>query len=499
MAWNNILDKIKEKFNKWGSLWLNHAGRVVLIKSVLSALPIFQLSMLLAPGKFKSEISQEIRRFLWQGGRSNSRRHHLINWNTVKAPKSRGGLGIRDPFLLNLALGTKILWRMVTRQNEWWKKDILHKYFTESRLRCLDHPPLEKSGSQIWNLLKASLPLIQNNLSWSPGNGKNIKLATDRIHGSAPLEHEASLLLILSWLSNQGKHSLYDISTWNRTTGKWLSWDLGNPPTNIQPISHLLISRLKGCAPISLNTKDSHCWNAQHYSVKQGFISLLNDTQLPPKASHWKNIWNNDGLPKINTFCWTLLHRKILTGENLSKRGIHGPFRCALCKKESDTIQHIFLECSYVHRVWEIILQNLYNKVRWPNTINHLLQNWKSRYKGSLKNKATFQRIWTTLPKYVSWKIWLARNKALFVGDLNLPASTANRVVSLLSEHLSQNNLPSSSLQNMDNSESTWVGSLNINFSDTSSATFRPAWQLQFNKMQLEKWLTNRKTHSLFF
>jgi hypothetical protein len=88
-----------------------------------------------------------------------------------------------------------------------------------------------------------------------------------------------------------------------------------------------------------------------------------------------------------------LLHQKVLTGENISKRGIHGPFRCALYKKEYDIIQQISLECSYARRVWDIILQNMYNKFRWPNTINHILQNWKYRYKGSLKNKKKFQII----------------------------------------------------------------------------------------------------------
>jgi len=57
------------------------------------------------------------------------------------------------------------------------------------------------------------------------------------------------------------------------------------------------------------------------------------------------------------------------------------------------------------------------------------------------------------LAKYVCWKFWLARNKARFVGELNLPVSVANREVILLSKHFSHKKLPHASLQSMDNME----------------------------------------------
>jgi len=69
-AWNQILDKLKNKLNHWGAFWLNLAGRTVLIKSVLSALPTFQFSSLLSPHNVKSSISNLLRRFLWEGGKT---------------------------------------------------------------------------------------------------------------------------------------------------------------------------------------------------------------------------------------------------------------------------------------------------------------------------------------------------------------------------------------------------------------------------------------------
>lgn len=47
---------------------------------------------------------------------------HLINWSIVRGPKSHGDMGIKDPSLMNLALGAKLLCRLVVGRYDWWKK-----------------------------------------------------------------------------------------------------------------------------------------------------------------------------------------------------------------------------------------------------------------------------------------------------------------------------------------------------------------------------------------
>jgi hypothetical protein len=170
-AWNQTLDKLKNKLEQWGAIWLNLAGRTVLIKSVLSALPIFQFSSLLAPQNVKSTISSLLRCFLWEGGKTDTKKFHLIKWDIVKHPKENRGLGIRDPGLSNLAMGEKILWKLVSGENDWWKRILQKKYLIGNRLRCLDQRHSLDSGSPIGKLLSTSIPLIQRHLTWIPGNG----------------------------------------------------------------------------------------------------------------------------------------------------------------------------------------------------------------------------------------------------------------------------------------------------------------------------------------
>jgi hypothetical protein len=110
--WTEIISKIKTKIAAWGGQWLTTAGKLILIKSVLSSLPIYQASFLLAPKTILTQVSNLIRDFLWKGGKGNQRKFHLVNWETVKCPIKEGGLQIRDPGHANIALGGKIIWKL---------------------------------------------------------------------------------------------------------------------------------------------------------------------------------------------------------------------------------------------------------------------------------------------------------------------------------------------------------------------------------------------------
>jgi hypothetical protein len=60
-AWLEIIGKISARIQNWGGRWLNPAGKIVLIKSVLSSLSIFQCSGLLAPKGILEKISRALR------------------------------------------------------------------------------------------------------------------------------------------------------------------------------------------------------------------------------------------------------------------------------------------------------------------------------------------------------------------------------------------------------------------------------------------------------
>ena len=69
--WLHLLAKLKLCIQAWGATWLNLARKVVLLKSILTSLPIYQNSILLAQNTITLKIDGLLRRFLWGGERNN--------------------------------------------------------------------------------------------------------------------------------------------------------------------------------------------------------------------------------------------------------------------------------------------------------------------------------------------------------------------------------------------------------------------------------------------
>jgi hypothetical protein len=230
--WHLFLQNVRENMESWGSRCLNPVGRMILIKLVLSTLPLFQFSSLLALKGVLKDMAHLIRKFLWQGGKSNSKKFHLVNWDIVSTPKKSGGLGIRDPEVENIAMGSKLLWRIVSGRKEWWKTTIIKKYRLGGRKRCMDNMVDPQPGSQIWKLIRASIPSFKEHLSWIPRNGKLIRLWKDLILGVYLTSREDKFGDLKIWLMAKQKCTLFDISTWNEN-GSWKEWSLGCVPAHV--------------------------------------------------------------------------------------------------------------------------------------------------------------------------------------------------------------------------------------------------------------------------
>ena len=95
----------------------NNTKKLILIKSILSSLPIFWASFLLAPNTITKQVSKLIRDFLWRGGKNNQKKYHLVNWETVKHPIVEGGLEVIDLGKSYIALGGKIIWKLYTNSS----------------------------------------------------------------------------------------------------------------------------------------------------------------------------------------------------------------------------------------------------------------------------------------------------------------------------------------------------------------------------------------------
>lgn len=93
------------------------SGRLVWIKSVLSAIPIYGM---IADGQApwaRKEIDAICRRFLWSGKDGSVQGKCMVAWETCTRPKELGGLGIINLRLAGTAFEAKWLWLRQTDDN----------------------------------------------------------------------------------------------------------------------------------------------------------------------------------------------------------------------------------------------------------------------------------------------------------------------------------------------------------------------------------------------
>lgn len=90
-----MLEKFKIKLASWKRRYLSFAGRLTLIKAILSSLPVYYLSLFKMPVGVAKEINKIQSTFLW-GGLDLKRKVHLVKWDNVTLSKTQVGWELKE-------------------------------------------------------------------------------------------------------------------------------------------------------------------------------------------------------------------------------------------------------------------------------------------------------------------------------------------------------------------------------------------------------------------
>ncbi|RVW38447.1 putative ribonuclease H protein [Vitis vinifera] len=164
-----VWDAVEERFKK--RQYLSKGGRLTLLKSTLSSLPTYFLSLFVIPKRVCVRLENIQRDFLWGGGALENK-PHLVSWKVVCTDKKEGGLGIRSLATFNKALLGKWLWRFANEN--------------------------ESYGSKLSLAIRKGWENFRSHSRFIIGDGTRVKFWKDLWYGNQSLEEAFPMLFNLS-------------------------------------------------------------------------------------------------------------------------------------------------------------------------------------------------------------------------------------------------------------------------------------------------------------
>ena len=100
--WDGVEERFRKKLALWKRQYISKGGRITLMKSTLSRLPLYLMSIFPLPRMVKLRLDQIQRNFLWDGG-ALFQKPHLVKWDTICLERRNGGLGVKNLSIMNKA------------------------------------------------------------------------------------------------------------------------------------------------------------------------------------------------------------------------------------------------------------------------------------------------------------------------------------------------------------------------------------------------------------
>ncbi|KAL8482942.1 hypothetical protein ACS0TY_025841 [Phlomoides rotata] len=407
---------MEERLSRWENINLSLGGRIVLINSILTNLPIYALSFHKIPKTILLKLTRVQRRFLWGGCKGTEKKIPWVKWAVVCREKKRGGLGIKNLEWFNLALFGKWGWKALSEKESLVSKVLDSKY--GDFLECCERFSVSKKSDPYWSSWWLSLikfvgtnKWFRDNVSRTIGDGNDTKFWYDKwLGGRCFKDMFPRLFLIdinklcsvadrLSMEENGWKY----LAKWRRNLFVWeeeQAADLEREVCNV---------RLKN------NLVDDWSWDrdkTRAYSVKTAYEVLAeNNREDNTSLDKLKIVWNKSVPTKIASFSWKVLQDRIPSILNLLKRGSYNPFYskyCKTCGNEDEDTDHIFFDCTAAKSVWFRVHHWLGHSYRNTTKGQEHLEEFTSLFENHLRQVGNL--VW----QCTIWFIWHRRNSIIF-------------------------------------------------------------------------------------
>uniref|UniRef100_A0A803PZ98 Reverse transcriptase domain-containing protein n=1 Tax=Cannabis sativa TaxID=3483 RepID=A0A803PZ98_CANSA len=413
-VFGKIRGKIEAKLKGWKMGLFSQAGKEILIKAVIQALPCYVMSCFRITKGILHEIEGLIAQFWW-GSTKNKHKLHWGNWKKLCNLKEHGGMGFRDLEDFNQSLLAKQGWKLIQNLDCLLAKVLKALYFpSESFFEATQG----HYGSTVWRGILWGRELLRKGTRWCVGNGSKIRINEDQwLPRSQPFTLRSKVQIptevtINSLLQPDGNWKENEVRSWFHNDD--IPWVL-----DIKP---------------AINWSDWITWSPSPngvYSVASGYKLRFQNPNVEECSnksqikSWWKFIWGSHLTPKIKNFIWRVFNHWIPTKLELAKRGMVIDTHCELCTFQNEDICHALWHCSKVQNIWKLF--------GFPKLIPLNLTKaadvlwWLHEH---LPNEEFFKFMGLT------WLVWQRRNNFVFQHKILDEKIWTSWAIDLISTHL---------------------------------------------------------------
>jgi len=176
--WKWPISKVDKQLNIWYHKYLSRAGRLVLIKAVIEATPVYWMTLVWIPRGILSHLQNLCCKFLWKGNQPG-RIFAWTSWESLALPKSWGGWGINRLDTFSQALAAKLGWQLLNN-NSLWTKVIVSKYIHPASVQDWIRQDTKRNNiSIIWKVVINTKELIHSGLIWRIRSRTRIQIGID--------------------------------------------------------------------------------------------------------------------------------------------------------------------------------------------------------------------------------------------------------------------------------------------------------------------------------
>lgn len=353
-------------------------GRLILLKSVLSSLPVYFLSIFKAPTGIISSIESIFKNFFW-GGCEVSKKISWIKWDSICLLVNNGGLGVRRLREFNVSLLGKWCWRLLVDKDSLWYRVLKARYGEV----CGRIQEGDRNASAWWRMMGGVREGIGSgvgnwfgeNVERVVGDGKNTFFWTDKWLDGVPLKLRFSRLYELTVHKECTVEEMVRLG-WEEEGNAWgwrrrlWAWEEDSMRECVFLVNHVLLQD---------NIQDSWRWipdPIHGYSVRGAYRFLTSQAE-PATENIISSVWHRLVPSKISLFAWRLLQDRILTKSKLVRRHIlqQNDNICVEGCGFTETTNHLFIGCALFGNVWNLVSQWLGIDVVFPGSIKeHYLQ-----------------------------------------------------------------------------------------------------------------------------